>query len=52
MGGSDIHFGTFDLSGLPKVAELEKKYIPSENLEKYEGSVGLYDPRARDQKKS
>jgi 2-methylisocitrate lyase-like PEP mutase family enzyme len=52
MGGSDIHFGTFDLSGLPKVAEWEKRYLPSEKLEKYEGSVGLYDPRARDQRKT
>jgi len=26
-----FNFGAFDLSGLPKVAEWEKKYIPSEN---------------------
>jgi len=52
MGGSKISFGTFDLSGLPKVAEWEKKYIPSEKLKKYEGSIGLYDPRARNQKKT
>jgi 2,3-dimethylmalate lyase len=51
MGGSDIHFGTFDLSGLPEVAELEKKYIPSEKMGKYESSVGLYDPRTRGTKK-
>lgn len=51
MGGSDIHFGAFDLSGLPKVAEWEKTYLPSETLKKYESSVGLYDPRARDEKK-
>ena len=51
MGGERITFGAFDLSGLPKMAELEKKYMPSESLEKYESSVGLYDPRARDRKK-
>lgn len=51
MGGSDIHFGTFDLSGLPEVVKWEKKYLPSEDLKKYESSMGLYDPRARDQGK-
>jgi 2,3-dimethylmalate lyase len=48
MGGSDIASGVFDLSGLPKVAEWERKYLPAEKLEKYESSIGLYDPRARD----
>jgi 2-methylisocitrate lyase-like PEP mutase family enzyme len=52
MGGERITFGAFDLSGLPKMAELEKKYLPSENLEKYESSIGLYDPRVRDQGKT
>ncbi len=51
MGGLDIHFGAFDLSGLPKVAEWERTYLPSETLKKYESSVGLYDPRTRDEKK-
>ena len=52
MGGSDIHFGAFDLSGLPKVAEWEKRYLPPDKLERYEGSVGLYDPRTRGPKKT
>lgn len=52
MGGADISSGVFDLSGLPKVAEWEKKYLPPEKLEKYESSIGLYDPRARDERKS
>jgi hypothetical protein len=51
MGGTNINFGAFDLSGLPKVAELERKYFPPENLKKYEGSIGLYDPRQGDQGK-
>jgi 2-methylisocitrate lyase-like PEP mutase family enzyme len=49
MGGSNINFGAFDLSGLPKVAEWEEKYLPPEKLKKYEGSIGLYDPRKKDQ---
>jgi hypothetical protein len=52
MGGSRISFGAFNLSGLPKVAEWEKKYIPSEKLEKYDHSIGLYDPRAGEQRKT
>ena len=46
MGGSNINFGAFDLAGLPRVAEWEKKYFPRERLKKYEGSAGLYDPRS------
>lgn len=38
-------FGAFDLAGFPKVAEWEKKYLSSDKLEKYEKSIGLYDPR-------
>ncbi len=47
MGGSNINFGAFDLSGLPKVVEWERRYLPPEKLGKYEGSIGLYDPRVR-----
>ncbi len=36
----------FDLVGFPKVAEWEELYLPPEWLEKYEDSVGGYDPRA------
>jgi 2,3-dimethylmalate lyase len=35
--------GSFDLTGFPEVLELEKKYLPPEELEKYDGSLGLYD---------
>jgi 2-methylisocitrate lyase-like PEP mutase family enzyme len=38
-------FRTFDLAGFPKVVEWEKKYLPPEKLEKYESTLGLYDPR-------
>jgi 2-methylisocitrate lyase-like PEP mutase family enzyme len=41
MGG----FGVFDLAGFPRVAEWEKKYLSPEKLEKYEQSLGVYDPR-------
>jgi 2,3-dimethylmalate lyase len=51
MGGANIFTGAFDLSGLPKVAEWEEKYLPREMLAKYEGSLGLYDPRERGEKK-
>ncbi len=36
----------FDLVGFPKIAEWEELYLPPEWLEKYEDSVGGYDPRA------
>jgi PEP phosphonomutase and related enzymes len=35
----------FDLVDFKKVAEWEEKYLPAEYLEKYEGSIGHYDPR-------
>jgi 2-methylisocitrate lyase-like PEP mutase family enzyme len=34
----------FDLVGFPKVREWEEKYLPKEQLTKYEKSLGLYDP--------
>jgi 2-methylisocitrate lyase-like PEP mutase family enzyme len=37
---------TFDIVGFPKVAEWEEKYLPAEWLQKYEDSIGGYDPRA------
>lgn len=37
--------GVFDLVGFPKVSKWEEKYLPREYLEKYDQSVGLYDPR-------
>ncbi|MBI4082838.1 MAG: isocitrate lyase/PEP mutase family protein [Candidatus Lambdaproteobacteria bacterium] len=38
-------FGIFDLTGFPKVVEWEQKYLPPEQLAKYEHSIGVYDPR-------
>jgi 2-methylisocitrate lyase-like PEP mutase family enzyme len=38
-------FGAFDLAGFPKVVEWERKYLSPDKLEKYEKSIGQYDPR-------
>jgi 2-methylisocitrate lyase-like PEP mutase family enzyme len=38
-------FGVFDLTGFPKVNELEQKYLPAETLSRYDNSLGVYDPR-------
>jgi 2-methylisocitrate lyase-like PEP mutase family enzyme len=38
-------FGAFDLAGFPQVVEWEKKYLPAEKLDRYEKSIGQYDPR-------
>ncbi|MDI7260466.1 MAG: isocitrate lyase/PEP mutase family protein [Thermodesulfobacteriota bacterium] len=38
-------FGKFDLAGFPKIVEWEKKYLPQRQLEKYDRSLGIYDPR-------
>lgn len=35
-----------DLTGFPSVLEIEKQFLPSENLTKYQESLGEYDPRA------
>ncbi len=37
----------FDLVGFPQVIEWEKKYLPPEDLSKYDKSLGVYDPRSR-----
>jgi len=38
-------FGVFDLTGFPKVSELEEKYLSPEKLARYDQSLGVYDPR-------
>jgi 2-methylisocitrate lyase-like PEP mutase family enzyme len=38
-------FGVFDLTGFPKVSELEAKYLGADQLARYEDSIGVYDPR-------
>ena len=37
-------FNITDLLGFPKILEWEEKYLPAEELTKYEKSQGLYDP--------
>jgi 2-methylisocitrate lyase-like PEP mutase family enzyme len=39
-------FGVFDLTGFPQLMELERKYLPERQGERYENSLGMYDPRA------
>ncbi|MGD9827420.1 MAG: oxaloacetate decarboxylase [Hyphomicrobiaceae bacterium] len=38
-------FRIFDLTGFPEVVKLEQKYLPAEKLERYDSSIGAYDPR-------
>jgi 2-methylisocitrate lyase-like PEP mutase family enzyme len=40
-------FGIFDLTGFPKVEALERRYLPAERMQRYDQSIGVYDPRAR-----
>jgi 2-methylisocitrate lyase-like PEP mutase family enzyme len=39
-------FSYLELTGFPAVLELERKFLPEEQLSKYELSLGEYDPRA------
>ncbi len=34
--------GDFDLVGMPKVKTMEEKYLPKDQLKKYEESTGIY----------
>jgi 2-methylisocitrate lyase-like PEP mutase family enzyme len=45
-------FGVFDLTGFPQVHALEQRYLPAERMERYEQSVGVYDPRVGQNAKS
>jgi len=40
------NFGIFDLTGFPRVAEWETKYLSAEKRQHYDSSLGIYDPRA------
>ena len=40
-------FGLFNLTGFPAVSEMEQKYLSPEALERYENSIGVYDPRVK-----
>ena len=39
-------FRIFDLTGFPKLLEIEKEFLPADTMAKYENSLGTYDPRA------
>jgi 2-methylisocitrate lyase-like PEP mutase family enzyme len=39
-------FRIFDMTGFPKVLEWEREFLPAETMDKYENSLGIYDPRA------
>lgn len=43
-----IDFGFLDLTGFPQVVEIEKRYLPTDRLKKYEGSSAFYQPQAND----
>jgi len=38
-------FGVFDLTGFPKMRELEQQYLPADHQARYDKSLGVYDPR-------
>ena len=40
-------FGLFDVVGFPKVREMEERYLPAEDREKYNRSTGMYVPGRR-----
>jgi 2-methylisocitrate lyase-like PEP mutase family enzyme len=40
-------FGIFDLTGFPEILDLERRYLPKERLDRYDDSIGVYDPRSR-----
>ena len=44
-GHPDGEFSYLALTGFPAVVEIEKRYLTEEALAKYDGSVGVYDPR-------
>jgi 2-methylisocitrate lyase-like PEP mutase family enzyme len=39
-------FAYLELTGFPAVLEIEKRFLPADQLSKYEHSLGEYDPRA------
>ena len=45
-GAPLVDFGFLDLTGFPKVLEIEKRYLPAEQLAKYENSEAFYDPNS------
>jgi 2-methylisocitrate lyase-like PEP mutase family enzyme len=39
-------FRIFDMTGFPRILEMEKEFLPADTKDKYENSLGTYDPRA------
>ncbi|HEY7385155.1 MAG TPA: isocitrate lyase/PEP mutase family protein [Beijerinckiaceae bacterium] len=40
-------FGFLELTGFPKLLEIEREFLGAEALDKYDSSIGLFDPRAK-----
>lgn len=40
-------FRIFDLTGFPQLQEIERRFLPAGSMDKYEKSLGVYDPRAQ-----
>ncbi len=38
-------FRIFDLAGFPDIAEQERRYLPQRSSDRYDASIGVYDPR-------
>jgi hypothetical protein len=38
-------FGFLELTGFPKLLEIERQFLADDVLGKYDQSIGLYDPR-------
>jgi hypothetical protein len=38
-------FGIFDLTGFPQIEALERRYLPADRMDRYDRSIGVYDPR-------
>jgi hypothetical protein len=45
-------FVIFDLTGFPRIQEMEKAYLPAETMTRYENSLGVYDPRVGHSKRN
>ena len=40
-------FGFLELTGFPKLLEIEREFLGADALDKYDSSIGLFDPRAK-----
>jgi 2-methylisocitrate lyase-like PEP mutase family enzyme len=38
-------FRIFDMTGFPRILEMEREFLPADTTDKYENSLGTYDPR-------